>query len=68
MKAQGPSAARQLARVSPEAMTGMARRVRATVRYSGSVRLSAASAGIAARRTADPGVARSALRLSLIHI
>eukprot|EP00969_Alexandrium_andersonii_P122652 5422034-Alexandrium_andersonii.AAC.1 len=44
-------------------MTGMARRVRAMVRYSGSVRLSAASAGIAVRRTADPGVARSALRL-----
>eukprot|EP00969_Alexandrium_andersonii_P293897 12989121-Alexandrium_andersonii.AAC.1 len=44
-------------------MTSMARRVCAMVRYSGSVRLSTVSAGIAARRTADPGVARSALRL-----
>eukprot|EP00969_Alexandrium_andersonii_P070734 3122085-Alexandrium_andersonii.AAC.1 len=44
-------------------MTGTARRVRAMVRYSGSARLRAASAGIAVRRTADPGVARSALRL-----
>eukprot|EP00969_Alexandrium_andersonii_P034532 1511163-Alexandrium_andersonii.AAC.1 len=63
MKAQGPSVARHLAHVSPEVMTGMARRVRAIVRYSGSVRVRAASAGIAVRGTAEPGVARSALRL-----
>eukprot|EP00969_Alexandrium_andersonii_P101726 4489619-Alexandrium_andersonii.AAC.1 len=44
-------------------MTGIASRVLAMVRYSGSVRLRAASAGMAVRRTADPGVARSALRL-----
>eukprot|EP00969_Alexandrium_andersonii_P105457 4652776-Alexandrium_andersonii.AAC.1 len=41
-------------------MTGMARRVLAIVRYSGSVRLRAASAGMAVRSAADPGVARSA--------
>eukprot|EP00969_Alexandrium_andersonii_P157243 6949998-Alexandrium_andersonii.AAC.1 len=44
-------------------MTGMASRVRAIVRCSGSVRLRAASAGMAARRTAEPGMAKSALRL-----
>eukprot|EP00969_Alexandrium_andersonii_P204883 9054164-Alexandrium_andersonii.AAC.1 len=44
-------------------MTGVASRVRAIVRHSGSVRLRAASAGMAARRTAEPGMARSALRL-----
>eukprot|EP00969_Alexandrium_andersonii_P342706 15148235-Alexandrium_andersonii.AAC.2 len=43
-------------------MTGKARRVLAIVRYSGSVRLRAASAGMAVRSTADPGVARSARR------
>eukprot|EP00969_Alexandrium_andersonii_P159341 7040139-Alexandrium_andersonii.AAC.1 len=44
-------------------MTGIASRVRAMVRYSGSVRLKAASAGMAVRSTAEPGMARSALRL-----
>eukprot|EP00969_Alexandrium_andersonii_P034011 1487320-Alexandrium_andersonii.AAC.1 len=44
-------------------MTGMAKRVLAMVRHSGSARLRAASAGMAVRRTADPGVARSARRL-----
>eukprot|EP00969_Alexandrium_andersonii_P282850 12504304-Alexandrium_andersonii.AAC.1 len=41
-------------------MTGMASRVRAIVRYSGSVRLRAASAGMAVSKTAEPGMARSA--------
>eukprot|EP00969_Alexandrium_andersonii_P197397 8720800-Alexandrium_andersonii.AAC.1 len=59
----GPSAARHLAHVSPALMTGIASRVRAIVRYSGSVKLRAASAGAAVRRTAEPGMARSALRL-----
>eukprot|EP00969_Alexandrium_andersonii_P309995 13699398-Alexandrium_andersonii.AAC.1 len=63
MKAQGSRVARHLARVSPEVMTSVAKRFRAIMRYSGSVRLRAASAGIAARRTAEPGVARSAPRL-----
>eukprot|EP00969_Alexandrium_andersonii_P138416 6120901-Alexandrium_andersonii.AAC.1 len=54
---------RHLVHVSPEAMTGVAKRVRAIARYSGSVRLRAASAGMAVRRTAEPGVARSAPRL-----
>eukprot|EP00969_Alexandrium_andersonii_P196482 8680829-Alexandrium_andersonii.AAC.1 len=59
----GPSAARHLARVNPVLMTGVASRARAIARYSGSVRLRAASAGVAVRRTAEPGVARSARRL-----
>eukprot|EP00969_Alexandrium_andersonii_P306544 13551588-Alexandrium_andersonii.AAC.1 len=47
----GSSAARHLAHVSPEPITGMASRVRAIVRYSRCVRLRAASAGVAVRRT-----------------
>eukprot|EP00969_Alexandrium_andersonii_P099882 4405901-Alexandrium_andersonii.AAC.1 len=44
-------------------MTGVASLVRAMVRYSGSLRLRAASAGMAVWSTAEPGVARSARRL-----
>eukprot|EP00969_Alexandrium_andersonii_P129607 5728791-Alexandrium_andersonii.AAC.1 len=44
-------------------MTGVASRARAIVRHSGSVGPRAASAGMAVRRTAEPGMARAALRL-----
>eukprot|EP00969_Alexandrium_andersonii_P336684 14882458-Alexandrium_andersonii.AAC.1 len=59
----GPSAARHLVRISPVLVTGIASRVRAIVRHSGSVRLRAASAGMAVRRTGDPRMAKTALGL-----
>eukprot|EP00969_Alexandrium_andersonii_P320153 14144689-Alexandrium_andersonii.AAC.1 len=64
----GSGAARHLARASPVLRTGMARRVRAIVLYSGSVRPRAASAGMAVRRTAEPGMAKSDRRLRSIGV
>eukprot|EP00969_Alexandrium_andersonii_P062395 2748576-Alexandrium_andersonii.AAC.1 len=49
-------------------MTGVASRARTIARHSGSVKPRAASAGTAARRTAEPGMARSALRLRSVCV
>eukprot|EP00969_Alexandrium_andersonii_P275717 12185627-Alexandrium_andersonii.AAC.1 len=47
--------------MSPELMTGVASRVHAVARYSGSVRLKAASAGMAVGAQPSPGWPSQAL-------